>query len=56
MRVSREDFSWAVSEGAISEAQAEDLWRVWGGVGRIARGSTFRTLPTTLGPWSSSVP
>ena len=30
MRVRREDFSWAVSEGVISEAQAEDLWRVLG--------------------------
>ena len=28
MRVRRRDFSWAVSEGVISEAQAEDLWRV----------------------------
>jgi hypothetical protein len=26
MRVSRKDFSWAVSEGVISEVQAEDLW------------------------------
>src|SRR5215204_915932 len=28
MRVRRKDFSWAVSEGVISEAQAENLWRV----------------------------
>ena len=28
MRVRRKDFFWAVSEGVISEAQAEDLWRV----------------------------
>lgn len=28
MRVVRKDFSWAVSEGIISEGQAEDLWRV----------------------------
>src|ERR687890_1762964 len=28
MRVMRKDFSWAVSEGVISEGQAEDLWRV----------------------------
>jgi len=27
MRVMRKDFSWAVSKGVISEAQAE-LWRV----------------------------
>ena len=27
MRVSRADFGWAVSEGVISEGQAEDLWR-----------------------------
>jgi hypothetical protein len=27
MRVSRADFRWAVSEGVISEGQAEDLWR-----------------------------
>jgi hypothetical protein len=28
MRVRRKDFSWAVSEGVISEDLAEDLWRV----------------------------
>jgi uncharacterized membrane protein len=28
MRVMRKDFSWAVSEGVISEGQAEELWRV----------------------------
>jgi hypothetical protein len=27
MKVSRKDFSWLVSEGVISEGQAEDLWR-----------------------------
>jgi Predicted membrane protein (DUF2157) len=27
MRVSRKDIGWAVSEGMISESQAEDLWR-----------------------------
>jgi hypothetical protein len=27
MRVSRKDFGWAVSEGVISEGQAEELWR-----------------------------
>lgn len=26
-KVSRKDFGWAVSEGAISESQTEDLWR-----------------------------
>ncbi len=28
MRVRRKDFSWAVSEGVISEDQAEDVWQV----------------------------
>jgi hypothetical protein len=27
MRMRRRDLSWAVSEGVISERQAEDLWR-----------------------------
>jgi hypothetical protein len=30
MRVSRKDIGWAVSEGMISESQAEDLWRALG--------------------------